>query len=125
MSRDATPGVGGMDVPPRLKVRNSGRLELLADEVDIGEMHDKADGFIRANEFIEGVSDNSGGMDPDKCLQAVEDGVALGVRLALRAKGRPIQVVTANDAYGACRFYFIGTVAEVARKFKGLVDPAE
>ena len=130
----ATKGMGGPKVEDRINV--SPKLEALADDVDIAALHDAADGFIRANDFIEAASDNAqGNLNSDVVLQAIEDGIALGARLARAAgvdglfdtgmsvakrKGRPIQMVTANDAYGVCRFYFIGTVNEVAARLKAL-----
>ena len=121
MSRKLTTGLGTGDAVGEAGIHSSGRLETLADRIDIGDLHNEADGFIRANDFIDFAADSSGSMDHDKALQAIEDGVTLGARLARQADGDPIQVVTANDAYGACRFYFIGPVAEVAARLKKLI----
>lgn len=120
-----TKGVSGPKSSHSEIIRNPGSLEALADQIDTFDLHNAADGFIRANDFIEYASNNSTGLDSDKVLQAIEDGIRAGASLVIEAGGRPIQMVTANDAYGACRFYFIGSVKEVAERLKKLLDESK
>lgn len=121
MSRELHKGLGSGKAVGRSGIGNPGSLEALADRIDIADLHEEADGFIRANDLIETVMDNSGGCNTDDVLQAVEDAVELGARLARQADGDPIQMVTANDDHGVCRFYFIGPVSEVKARLKRLV----
>ena len=83
-----TPGIGGSGGNDGINC--SGRLEVLADGIQIGDMHEAADGFIRANELIEGMMDDTGNYDSDEILQVTEDAISLGARLARTANGRAI-----------------------------------